>query len=77
MDNNRTIKDFGLFSTVIVVVIGVRAFSYARVLADYAGNDGWLITIISGLISLLLILCIYKLILLNNFLFLWQFVFLS
>lgn len=67
MDNNRTIKDFGLFSTVIVVVIGVRAFSYARELANYAGNDGWLITIVSGLISLLLILCIYKLILLNNY----------
>lgn len=67
MDNNRTIKDFGLFSTVIVVVIGVRAFSYVRELANYVGNDGWLITIISGLISLLLILCIYKLILLNNF----------
>ncbi|MDF2883465.1 MAG: spore germination protein [Clostridiaceae bacterium] len=67
MDNSRTIKDFGLFSTVIVVVIGVRAFSYVRELANYVGNDGWLITIVSGLISLLLILCIYKLILLNNF----------
>lgn len=67
MDNNRTIKDFGLFSTVIVVVIGVRAFSYVRELANYVGNDGWLITIISGLISVLLILFIYKLILLNNF----------
>lgn len=67
MDANKTIKDFGLFATVIVAVIGARVFSYTRYLANYVGNDGWLISIVIGLISLFLIYILYKLILLNNF----------
>ncbi|KYH34940.1 spore germination protein YndE [Clostridium tepidiprofundi DSM 19306] len=67
MQQQKFIGRFGVFSTIVVSVMGVGIFSYPRELADAIGNDGWLITIISGIITFGLLYIIYKCVKLNKF----------
>lgn len=57
-------KDFitasGIFTTIIVTVIGVGIFSYPRELASIVGTDGWIVTIMAGLETYLLIYIAYR-----------------
>lgn len=62
MKEKLLISDYGIFATVVVTVVGVGIFSYPREITNAVGTDGWLMTIIGGLISLLLSLLIYKII---------------
>ncbi len=45
------VTSYSLFATIIATVIGVRVFSYASDLSNIVGNDGWIVIIISSLIS--------------------------
>lgn len=67
MNNKEYVTPFGLFTTIVVTVIGVGIFSYPRELADVVGTDGWNVTIIAGIIIYLLIYISYKVIKANNY----------
>lgn len=67
MKDRNFITRFGLFSTIIVTVVGVGAFSYPRDLAATVGTDGWIVTILGGIISYLLLYLSYKVIKANNY----------
>lgn len=67
MQNNKAINAYGLFSTIVVAVVGVGIFSYPRELAIFVGNDGWIIALLAGLLSYLLLYAVYKVSFVNNF----------
>lgn len=60
MKDKEFIAPYGLFTTIVVTVVGVGIFSYPRELATGVGTDGWIVTILSGIISYLLIYIAYK-----------------
>lgn len=55
MKDKEFITSYGLFSTIVVTVIGVGVFSLPREMVTNASTDGWIVTLISGVISYLLI----------------------
>lgn len=55
MKDKEFITPYGLFTTIVVTMVGVGIFSYPRELAENIGTDGWIVTIVSGIISYLLI----------------------
>jgi len=67
MKDKEFITPYGLFTTIVVTVVGVGIFSYPRELAAAVGTDGWIVTIISGVISYLLIYIAYKVIKNNDY----------
>ncbi|WP_368489521.1 Ger(x)C family spore germination protein [Clostridium sp. BJN0013] len=50
MQRENSITEFGVFSTIIATIIGVGIFSYPRQLTSEVGTDGWIVTIITGII---------------------------
>lgn len=60
MDNKKFTTGYGLFSTIVVTLLGVNVFSYPRELSQIVGNDGWISIIVSGFIVLPLCYLIYK-----------------
>lgn len=67
MDNKKFTTGYGLFSTIVVTLIGINVFSYPRELAETVGNDGWISIIISGFIALPLCYLIYKIMKNNSY----------
>ncbi len=67
MKINDNIKPYGLFSTIVVTVVGVGIFSYPREMTEAVGNDGWIVTLVAGFFSLLLLYLIYEIEKLNDF----------
>lgn len=67
MNDKEFVTPYGLFTTIVVTMVGVGIFSYPRELVSYVGTDGWIITIISGLISYLFIYIAYKVIRINDY----------
>lgn len=61
------ISEYQLFATIVVTIIGVGIFSYPSGVADSVGNDGWIVTIISGAIVYFLLYAIYKVQEINGF----------
>ncbi|EJO5346198.1 endospore germination permease [Clostridium botulinum] len=61
------VTSYSLFATIITSVIGISVFSYASDLCSIVGNDGWIVIIISALISLGLIYIMYLIIKFNNY----------
>ncbi|MBR9648857.1 MAG: Ger(x)C family spore germination protein [Clostridium tyrobutyricum] len=59
MKYKKFITSFGLFSTIIVTVIGVGIFSYPQEISSIVGTDGWIVTIFAGLIAYLLLYIAY------------------
>ncbi|MDU7251900.1 MAG: spore gernimation protein, partial [Clostridium sp.] len=49
------VTSYSLFATIVTSVIGISVFSYASDLSNIVGNDGWIVIIISALISFSLI----------------------
>lgn len=58
---------YGLFSTIVVSVVGVGVFSYPNTMANIVGTDGWFVTILAGLIIVFLLGLIYKVVVRNNY----------
>lgn len=67
MNSNENIKSYGLFSSLAVTTVGVGIFSYPRQLATAVGNEGWIVTIVAGLIFMPLVYLIYKISYYNDF----------
>ncbi|MBU5590290.1 spore germination protein [Clostridium sp. MSJ-4] len=67
MNSKDEIKSYGLFATLVCTMIGIGIFSYPRELAELVNNDGWIVTIISGLIYMIIVSLIYKVCYLNEF----------
>ncbi|CAB1254084.1 Spore germination protein A2 [Clostridiaceae bacterium BL-3] len=55
MTGRSFITGFGVFTTIIVTVIGVGIFSLPRELVSAAGTDGWAVVIMAGFITYFLI----------------------
>jgi spore germination protein (amino acid permease) len=67
MKKNEYITSYGLFSTIVVTVVGINMFSYPRLITEAVGTDGWIETIIFALINMLFLKVIWEIIKLNNF----------
>jgi len=67
MKDKKIIEDFGLFTTIIVAIVGVGIFSCPKNVIDKVGSDAWIVTLISGLVVFLLIYLIYKVMKKNDF----------
>lgn len=67
MNNKNFITSYGLFSTIVVTIVGIGIFSYPRELAIIVGNDGWIVTLVTGVIAYGLAYVIYKVVKINNF----------
>lgn len=67
MKDKEFVTPFGLFSTIVVTVVGVGIFSYPRELSALVGNEGWIISIVSGVVSYLLIYMAYKALRANSY----------
>ncbi|AKA71071.1 GerAB/ArcD/ProY family transporter [Clostridium scatologenes] len=67
MINKNFITSFGLFSTVVVSIVGIGIFAYPSELATVVGNDGWIVTLLVGFIAYALAYLIYKVVKINNF----------
>lgn len=61
------INNFQIFSTLIITVLGINLFSYPRNVATYVETEGWIITIIASIISLIIVSMIYRVVKLNEF----------
>ena len=67
MKEKDFINKYGVFSSIVVTVIGVGVFSYPRDLTQLIGSDGWFVTLLGGFVSWILLYLIYKVVKLNNF----------
>lgn len=67
MNTNPDIRSYGLFSTIVVTIIGVGIFSYPREITERINNDGWIATILAGFIFLFVTYIIYSTIKINDF----------
>jgi len=67
MKEKEFINKYGIFSSIVVTVIGVGVFSYPRDLTERIGSDGWFVTLLGGVASWILFYLIYKIVKLNNF----------
>ncbi|WP_243186807.1 GerAB/ArcD/ProY family transporter [Clostridium muellerianum] len=67
MNNKNFITSYGLFSTIVAAIVGIGVFSYPRELASTVGNDGWIVTLLVGVICYGLAYLIYKVVKINNF----------
>lgn len=67
MNKKYNVGNFGLFTSIIVTVIGIGIFSYPRDVVNIVGNDAVLVTIIAGLINIALLLYIIGALKLNNY----------
>lgn len=67
MNDKEFITPYGLFATIVVTVIGVGVFSFPRDMTISAGTDGWIVTLVSGVISYLLIFIAIKAVKNNNY----------
>lgn len=67
MKNKDFVTSYGLFSTIVVTVVGIGIFSYPREVSSIVGTDAWIQTIIFGCISLLVLKIIWKVEEINNF----------
>lgn len=67
MKNTQFITDYGLFASICVTIVGIGVFSYPKDLTAILGTDGWLTTILVGLISFIMLYAICYTIKINNY----------
>lgn len=60
MNERHFISRYGLFASIVVTVVGVGIFSYPGRMANEVGTDGWVVTVIAGIICSVLLALIYK-----------------
>ncbi|MCR1935613.1 GerAB/ArcD/ProY family transporter [Clostridium tepidum] len=65
--DDNFVTSYSLFATIITTVIGISVFSYASELSNAVGNDGWIVVLLSALISFALIYIMYLIIKINNY----------
>ncbi|MFA6940512.1 MAG: endospore germination permease [Clostridiaceae bacterium] len=67
MNKKYNIGNFGLFTTIIVTVIGIGIFSYPRIVVRIVENDAVLVTLLAGIINIGLLLYINGAIKINDY----------
>ncbi|WP_406542003.1 Ger(x)C family spore germination protein [Clostridium ljungdahlii] len=67
MTQKNFITEFGMFSTIVITMIGVGSFSYPEEVVNYLGSNGWIGTIVEGILVYFLIYIAYKVIKLNGY----------
>ncbi|KAJ48898.1 spore germination protein AB [Clostridium tetanomorphum] len=67
MNDNNIVSSYSLFATLVVTIIGVNVFSYPSELANIVGGDGWIVILLSSIISYFLIYVICKVIRNNDY----------
>lgn len=67
MNCKEFVTPFGLFSTIVVTIVGVGIFSYPRELSAIVGNEGWIVSILGGFVSYILIYIAYRSLKANNY----------
>lgn len=67
MEDKEFIKPFGLFASIVVAVVGVSIFSYPAEVTKAVGTNGWLTTLVGGIISYLAVYAIYKVVKVNGY----------
>jgi spore germination protein (amino acid permease) len=67
MNNRGFVSKYGLFSTIVVTVIGVGVFSYPGRMANEVGTDGWFVTLIAGVICFFLLNLIHRVVIKNDY----------
>ncbi|GAA0728319.1 endospore germination permease [Clostridium malenominatum] len=67
MNDKSFISSYGLFSTLVVTILGVNVFSYPSELARVLGTEGWVAVIISGIIAILFVYALSSMIKNNGY----------
>lgn len=67
MRHKELIGDFGLFTTIVVAIVGVGIFSCPKNVIDKVGSDAWIVTLMGGIVIYFLLYLIYMVIKKNNF----------
>lgn len=67
MQENKFIRSYALFTTLVVTVIGIGIFDFPRKITNDIGNSGWLMTVLAGIIGFILLYIIFKVSKLNNY----------
>jgi spore germination protein len=67
MKDKNFIRDFGLFASLVVSMLGIGVFYSPSVVAKYVNADGWIIAIITGIIIFLIMYVIYSLMKINTY----------
>ncbi|MBU5486151.1 spore germination protein [Clostridium sp. MSJ-11] len=67
MKDKNFISNYGLFSTLVVTIVGVNVFSYPSELANVLGVEGWIAIVISGIIAILFAYMINRIAKNNNY----------
>lgn len=62
MKEKGFLSPYSLFATIVTSVIGLRVFSYASDVSMFVGNDGWIVILISTIISFILVYIMYKIV---------------
>jgi spore germination protein (amino acid permease) len=67
MRDKKIIGDFGLFTTIVVAIVGVGIFSSPKDVIGNVGSDAWIVTLIGGLTIFFLLYLIYMVMKKNDF----------
>ena len=67
MNKNNFIGGYGIFVTLVVSVVGINIFTQPSEMAKTVGNDGWMVSILVGVISFIVLTIIYKVSSANNY----------
>lgn len=67
MKEKGFVSKYGLFSTIVVTVVGVGVFSYPNRMANIVGTDGWFVTILAGVLCFFFLTLIYRVVNRNNY----------
>lgn len=67
MKSENCIGNYGIFATMVVTILGIRVFDYARELTADVGGDGWLVVLAMALLGFVLALIYYKVVKLNDY----------
>ena len=67
MNDKSFISNYGIFTTLVVTILGVNVFSYPSELAKALGTDGWVAVVISGAIAILFVYALNSMIRNNGY----------
>lgn len=67
MRDKKIIGDFGIFTTIVVAIVGVGIFSCPKEIIDKVGSDAWIVTLIAGIVIFLLLYLMYMVMKKNDF----------
>jgi len=67
LKDKKIIGDFGLFTTIVVGMVGIGIFSCPKEVIDKVGSDAWIVTLMGGIVIFLLLYLIYMVVKKNDF----------